>query len=139
MQFEDLAQHLLERTHLVAVFYHEGLRLRPNYLIYTLGQDLNAEQKALLKHHEIPWAEYQGCSAIQAVVAYLKSVHGGLYCPSLDAEWLQDGSKQCVFLLDPHLIADFEKSLSKKRRGVLIRRPLLASFNFEKALNLEDL
>lgn len=139
MQFEDLKQHLLERPSLVPIFYHEGLRLRPNYLIYTLSGDIAPEQKALLQQHEIPWAEYQGCSALQSVVAYLKSVSGGLYSPSLDAEWLEDASKQCVFLLDPHLIAVFENSLSKKRRGVLIRRPLLASFNFEKALNLGDI
>jgi len=139
MQFEDLNQHLLDRPNLVPAFYHDGLRLRPNYLIYSLAQELLEEQKAFLQQHEIAWAEYKDCSPLQAVVAYLKSVKGGLYSPTVDAEWLELASKQCVFLLDPHLIADFEKSLSKKRRGVLIRRTLLASFNFEKALNLEDL
>lgn len=116
--------------------YSQGLRLRPNYLLYTLEGELSSPQKEFLNSKEIPWAEYKNCSALEALLAFLKSVNGGIYIPTLSPDIFQSQAQQCVFLLDPHLIDEFEDVLTKKRRGVLIRRHLLASHNFKEAIYL---
>lgn len=139
MNFVDLDHYLKNQKLPEAIHYSEGLRLRPNYLIYSLGQKLNEEQKSFLNSKEIPWAEYSSCSAVEAVVAFLKSVNGGIYMPKLNQDLLKIELQQCVFLLDPHLIGEFETLLTKKRRGVLIKRPVVASHDFQEAIYLEQI
>lgn len=139
MHFQEIEPFLSARKELTPLHYSEALRLRPNYLLYTLGTEMHLEQKKFLLDKEIPWAAYPLTSPLLALVAFLRSVQGGAYIPSLEGDLIEISPLQCVYLLDPHLIADFEKSISKKRRGVLIRRPLLASLNFEKAINIEKL
>lgn len=136
MQFGELENFIKNIKAPELQFYAQGLRLRPNYLLYTADGELSTEQKDFLNVKEIPWAEYMNCSALEALVAFLKSVSGGIYLPELSPELFKSEAQQCVFLLDPHLIDDFEKLLTKKRRGVLIRRPIVASHNFKEAIYL---
>ncbi len=117
-------------------FYAEALRLRPNYLIYTLCSELSSEQKTYLAEASIPWAEYSKASTLEALMSFLKSIHGGLYLPEVASDLELKQSKVCVFLLDPHLIEAFEAQVSQKRQGVLIRRHLIASHDFKETIDL---
>ncbi|MEZ4814254.1 MAG: hypothetical protein R3A80_03485 [Bdellovibrionota bacterium] len=139
MQFVEIESLVKKSLDIEPVFSAAGLRLRPNYLIYTLSEKLNLTQRAFLLEKEIPWVEYSHCSSLLAVLAFLKSIHGGIYIPEFDESFAKDFDFQYVFLLDPHFVSAFEESVSKKRRGVLIRRPLLAGYNFEKEISLEAL
>ena len=122
-----------------ASYYSEKLRLRPNYLVYVLDAELDEKKKSYILNHEVPWAEYEQLSTHEALLLFLKSLEGGLYMPSFDDKISQKKAKLCLFLLDPHLIDEFEDLVSKNRLGVLIRRPILASFNFQEIINLSDL
>jgi hypothetical protein len=129
-------QPLVKDSKAECALYSDGLRLRPNYLIYTLSAELVDLQKEYLKGAQIPWAEYLSTTAISAIVLMLKSFEGGIYLPRLSPKLAEKKEKICVFLLDPHLIDDFEEKISTQRQGVLIRRPILASQNFKETIEL---
>ena len=131
-----LAEVKFPRIEIATSLYSEGLRLRPNYLIYVFADEVVELQKQYLQGAQIPWAEYLDCSEAEAIISFCKSVQGGIYMPVLNDELNQKKPKICLFLLDPHLIDDFEDKISKKRRGVVIRRPVLASLNFQETISL---
>lgn len=140
MSFLDLTKFLQQADYRQPVHYSELLRLRPNYLIYYATSPLDQEQRSFLLEKEIPWAEFQESSPIEAVVYFLNKVKGGLYCPLYSESLLQSRADHCfVFLLDPHLIDDFELKISPKRAGVLIRRNIIATDHFAQLISLENL